>query len=75
MRFQYPGKFTFRDKGFDVVSDLGSATIPWSTVTEIWERPAHRMIFTAPSQFLTLPVEMLSATDRDFLRSKVPAIR
>ncbi|MBB6482785.1 YcxB family protein [Rhizobium lusitanum] len=64
-------ELTFRDEGLDVVSDLGSATIPWSTVTEIWERPAYWMIFIGPNQFFTLPLQTLSPADRDFLRSKV----
>ncbi len=66
-------EFTFYDKEFEVMSALGSAKIPWSTITEIWERPSYWMIFTAPNQFMTLPVQTLSATDRDFLRSKAPS--
>ncbi|MFS8047963.1 YcxB family protein [Rhizobium sp. BR 314] len=64
-------ELTFRDEGLDVVSDLGLATIHWSTITEIWERPAYWMIFIGPNQFFTLPLETLSPADRDFLRSKV----
>lgn len=64
--------FMFLDEGLEVASELGSARIPWSGVTEIWERPAYWMIFTAPNQFMTLPLRTLSADDRDFLRSKVP---
>ncbi|MBB3611104.1 YcxB family protein [Rhizobium sp. BK602] len=66
--------FTFLDDGLVVASELGSTKIPWAGVTEIWERPAYWMIFTAPNQFMTLPVETVSADDRDFLRSKVPVV-
>lgn len=62
---------TLRDEALVVASDLGSATIPWSTLTEIWERPAYWMIFIGPNQFFTLPLQTLSPADRDFLRSKV----
>lgn len=65
--------FTFLDEGFEIVSELGAAKIPWSTVTEIWERSNYWMIFTAPNQFMTLPVETVSLTDRKFLRSKIPS--
>ena len=65
-------ELTFRDEGLDVVSDLGSAMIPWSTVTEIWERPAYWMIFIGTNQFFTLPLATLSPADKDFLRSKAP---
>jgi hypothetical protein len=68
-------EFAFHAEGFDVASELGSGSIPWSTVTEIWERPAYWMIFTAPNQFLTLPLEPVSPADRDFLRSKAAISR
>jgi hypothetical protein len=67
----HQAEFTFLDEGLEIVSELGSAKIPWSGVTEIWEKPGYWMIFTAPSQFMTLPVQTISLTDREFLRSKV----
>lgn len=66
--------FTFLDDGLEAASELGSTKLPWSGVTEIWERPAYWMIFAAPNQFITLPLETVSADDRDFLRSKVPVV-
>ncbi|MBN8949533.1 MULTISPECIES: YcxB family protein [unclassified Rhizobium] len=63
--------FTLRDEGFDVASELGSAQIPWSTVTEIWQRPTYWMIFTAINQFMTLPIQAASVDDLDFLKSKL----
>ncbi|MFT4181634.1 MAG: YcxB family protein [Rhizobium sp.] len=65
------GNFTFLDDGLEIASELGSAKIPWSSITEIWERPAYWMIFMAPNQFMTLPLQTVSGDDRDFLRSKV----
>lgn len=65
--------FTFSNEGLEVTSELGSAKIPWSGVTEIWEKPDYWMLFTAPSQFMTLPVQAMTLTDREFLRSKVPS--
>lgn len=65
------GTFIFLDDGLEVASELGSAKIPWSGITEIWERPAYWMIFMAPNQFITLPLQTVSGDDRDFLRSKV----
>ena len=63
--------FALRDEGFDVASELGSAQIPWSTVTEIWQRPTYWMIFTAINQFMTLPIQAASVDDLDFMKSKV----
>ncbi|WGJ08524.1 YcxB family protein [Brucella intermedia] len=67
----HQAEFTFLDEGLEIVSEVGSAKIPWLGVTEIWERPAFWMIFTAPNQFMTLPVQTISPADLDFLRTKV----
>ncbi|WP_323013300.1 YcxB family protein [Devosia sp.] len=63
--------FVFGEDGFEVVSELGEARLPWSTVTEIWERPGYWMLFTDPNQFMTLPVQTVSEEDRAFLRSRL----
>ena len=64
-------KFAIGDEIIAVSSDLGAAQIPWSTISEIWERPDYWMLFTAPNQFMTLPIETVPLADRDYLRSKV----
>jgi len=64
-------RFTLRDEDIDISSGLGGAQIPWSRISEIWERPAYWMIFTGKSQFFTLPIDTISAADRDFIRTKV----
>ncbi|MDK4711232.1 YcxB family protein [Rhizobium sp. CNPSo 4039] len=64
--------FAFHDEGFDVASELGSVKVPWSTVTEIWQRPTYWMIFTAINQFMTLPTQAADINDLDFVKSKVP---
>ncbi len=65
--------FAFHDDGFDVASELGAANVPWSTVTEIWQRPTYWMIFTAINQFMTLPTQTADSNDLDFVKSKVPS--
>ena len=62
---------TISQEALIVASDLGSGRIPWSSVTDLWERPTYWMIFTAPSQFNTLPIAPVSDEDRDLIRSKV----
>lgn len=57
--------------GLSVASELGSAQIPWSRLTEIWERPTYWMLFMDRSQFFTLPIETISMEDRNFVISKV----
>lgn len=65
--------FVFLNEGFEVASELGASKIPWSTITEIWERPDYGMLFTAPNQFVTLPIQTIPEADRDFLWSRMPS--
>ena len=65
--------FAFHDEGFDVASEVGSVKVPWSTVTEIWQRPTYWMIFMAINQFMTLPTQTADINDLAFVKSKVPS--
>ncbi len=64
----------FREEGLSFASELGSAQLPWSVITDIWERPGYWMIFTAPNQFSTLPTATIAAVDLEALRSRVRRI-
>ncbi|WP_425349466.1 hypothetical protein [Rhizobium multihospitium] len=44
--------------------------MPWSTVTEIWERPNYWIISEVADQFTTLPVNAIPSTNRVFFRSE-----
>lgn len=63
--------FVFADDGLAIESGLGSASIPWSGVVEVWERPGYWMLFTSKAQFLTLPVGDLSEDDLALLRRRL----
>lgn len=64
--------FTFRDADVTIRSPVGSAVLPWSAFTEVWELDGFWMVFTARSQFNTWPLEALSAEDRSFVRARLP---
>ncbi|KAI1692863.1 ycxB-like protein [Ditylenchus destructor] len=66
------GKFTFTEDHLEVASELGSAKIPWSSITEIWQKPNYWMLFMGLNQFMTLPLISVEPTDLAFLQSKVP---
>ena len=63
--------FQFSDTDFTVTSELGSATVPWTSVTEIWEFPRFWLLFIVKPQFVTLPIEGASEELLSFIRSKV----
>lgn len=64
--------FTFSDTGMTVASDMGSSTVPWSMVEEVWELPDCWMIFLSPNQFLTLPTQDVPDEALRFARSRLP---
>lgn len=63
--------FCIHDKQLQIISELVEVRIPWTSITEVWERPDYWMLFSDPNQFMTVPLDSLSASDRDLLRSKL----
>ncbi|MDT2024323.1 YcxB family protein [Methylocella sp. CPCC 101449] len=52
-------------------SDLGSAQVPWSQLTEVWQRPGYWMIFFDKNQFNVLPDDDMPDGLRQKLRDNV----
>ena len=55
---------------FTLKSELGSATMPWSSITEVWRHPHFWLIIFSPSQFSTLPLDCLDDEARAFITRK-----
>src|SRR5262249_17290142 len=64
-------QFVFRDRDFSITSDLGSATLLWSSVREVWAFPDFWLFLLSRSQFLTLPIQGVSRDALALVRSKV----
>lgn len=45
----------FRDDALILASDQGKGELPWSVLTEIWDRPGYWMIFTGRNRFNVIP--------------------
>jgi hypothetical protein len=60
-----------RSDGLMLVSDLGSSQLPWSSLTEIWERESYWMVFLGSNQFFTLPLESFPHAARELVKAKV----
>jgi hypothetical protein len=52
-------KLFISESEFSVSSSAGSATLPWSSITEIWRFQTFWLIFFSKSQFMTFPLETL----------------
>ncbi len=63
-------RFVLRELDFTVSSDAGSATLPWSSVREVWAFPRFWLFLLSRSQFLTLPTEGVGDGVLAFVRSK-----
>ncbi|MFO0957895.1 MAG: YcxB family protein [Isosphaeraceae bacterium] len=51
-------------------SDLGSSTLPWSAITEVWRFPRFWLVLLSPAQFFTLPLDCLDPAAREFIDRK-----
>jgi len=64
-------RFKLSEIDIAVASELGSATIPWSLVVEIWEYPELWLLLLSKSYFVTLPTQGVPIAALEFLRAKV----
>lgn len=58
-----------------VTSDLGSSTIAWRVISEVWQFPEFWLVMFSRSQFMTLPLEGLSSELREFILERVAESR
>ena len=56
-----------------MTSELGSTTLPWSSVKEIWQYPSFWLLFFSKGQFVTLPLASVPAEMRAFILGRVSA--
>ncbi len=51
--------FGYDEHQVKFTSELGSAIMPWSAITEVWRYPRFWLLVFSRSQFVTLPVDCL----------------
>lgn len=64
----------FKDEAMELASDTGRGELPWSSITEIWERPGYWMFFTGRNRFNVLPKANVPADAQTWFRDKNRAI-
>jgi hypothetical protein len=64
------GRFVFSDSGVSISSDLGSASLQWSTIQGVWTFPEFWLFLMSPSSFFTFPTEGIGEDVLTFIRSK-----
>lgn len=61
------------DSSFTVSTGLGSSTLQWSAVKEVWQFPSFWLLLFSRAQFLTLPLASVPADAQEFILSQVAA--
>jgi hypothetical protein len=67
-------RFKLSQTDLAMASELGSATIPWSSIVEIWEFPDLWLLLLSKSRFVTLPTDGVPAAALEFVRAKVRSV-
>jgi hypothetical protein len=61
---------SYDDERFTLTSELGSATMPWSSITEVWRFQRFWLLLFSRSQFVTLPLDALDDSTKEFITQK-----
>lgn len=59
------------DEALALSSDAGSASLPWSAITELWKLKNCWLLLLSRSQFVTLPLADLTPELKAFISEKV----
>lgn len=66
---------SFDEDQITMTSELGSVTVPWTTVTEVWRFSRFWLLLFSQSQFVTLPLDSLDEEAQSFITSKTDKTR
>jgi hypothetical protein len=61
------------DATFTISSGLGSTTLPWSSVIEVWRFPGFWLVLFSKAHFITIPLATVSPDMQEFLLKSVQA--
>ncbi len=62
--------FGYDEQQITLASEFGSATMPWSSITEVWRYPRFWLLLFSRSQFITLPLDCLDEQTQAFITRK-----
>ena len=65
--------FQAEDATFTITSGLGSATLSWSSVREVWRFDQFWLLLFSKGQFSTLPLACVPAEMQTFIQQRVQA--
>ena len=59
------------DTCFTVSSTIGSSSLQWSSVTELWRYPSFWLLFFSKAQFVTIPLASVPSEAQAFILDRV----
>jgi YcxB-like protein len=65
--------FSAQESTFTLSSGLGTTTLAWSAISEVWRFPEFWLLLFSKAQFVTLPLASLSSEARAFILQRVEA--
>ncbi len=65
--------FLAEETSFTVASDLGSSTLKWSAIVEVWCFDEFWLLLFSKAQFMTLPLSSLSPEMKAFILQQIQA--
>ena len=64
-------RFIFDERGVTFDSDLGTSTMSWLSVENIWEFPEAWLLMFGEQRFLTVPCSILTEEVKTMIKTKV----
>jgi len=64
---------SLEDASFTMSSGLGSTSLQWSAVTEVWRYPSFWLLLFSKAQFVTVPLATVPSEAQAFIISRVSA--
>jgi hypothetical protein len=65
---------TYDENTFTLSSDLRSSTLPWSSIKQVWRFDEFWLLLLSRAQFMTLPLDGLDESTRDWIVRTVPKV-
>lgn len=65
------GEFILTEENFTVSTELGSSTLPWSSVESLAEHNGFWLLYMSPTSALTLPTVGIDTAVLNFVREKM----
>ncbi|MDR0477026.1 MAG: YcxB family protein [Desulfobulbaceae bacterium] len=67
--------FIVEEQSFTVTSDIGSSTLNWSAIYDIWQFERYWLLLFSKAQFITLPLGDIPEEMRAYLLERLRASR